>query len=459
MSAADPQQLTLGLLLLAASLYVSAIWFLSPARRTWFTAMSAPSGMLLGALFLAVSLLELPSWRAQVLSQQITEFPLYFVLASVCVAHAGWSPGRRAASPEVAKRTRLRAVLLVAPWVLLASWLLVGVLGMIWPWPAYEPFAPAPPRFLTVACIPSLPLIFYSALAGWLFVKASGPTNPARKLRLKNLSYGVGTFAWGGLVLNASTLAAERVLLRSEIRVPLASLHLILEQILLATSVAAFGLGLSLRYAPRVNETVLNRSYPSLLRLLDRFEARRWHLVSGGRIRRLIATTHYTEKAAELLGLGEDDLEKALTTVQLTAIITNAPDDEAEEITPERVRDLLALLERDMRGGGLASKVKWAKYLNDTGERQSLASAPIREALEASLRLTAPDRSHDRPYRFGLEHTLWYHLAVVATAAAGTVSRRRVAEASGDQQLMYLRASRAYRTAERMATFPMTSFE
>ncbi|MDP8948744.1 MAG: hypothetical protein M3N00_00640, partial [Actinomycetota bacterium] len=418
---------------------------------TWFTGLAAANSLLLGAIFFALALFGFSSWRAEVLGSMARELPFVLILSSICLAQAGRLPTRSqaAAFEEVERRPRLRTVLIAAPAVQLCSWFSAGVAQMIWPIPALSSFAPAPPRFLVITWLSMLPEAFYTGLAAWLFLKAAGPNAPAVRLRLKNLSFSVGTFAWLFMTLNASVHAAVRVLLPDRTREEVTAAQLGLENLLLVTSAVAYGFGLALRYAPTINEALVRRVYPTLLRSQDRLESYKWHLVTGGKVRKTIRISHYAAEAADQQGLSEEDTEKMLTTIQLIAIMKDTSS-QTREITPKGARELYELQREFMRDEALASKVNWVKHWHqDNSELENIRSAPLHDALEAALDLTGHPTNSDGAVA-DTPRALWHHLAALSAADAELLVAERVQEKLGDQ-VAYHRALNAYNAAKKSA--------
>ena len=449
MRALDPQPLALGLVLLVAFLYFAGLWWASPGRPTWFAMFAALTSPIVGGSFVLLSTLDPSTWRAEALMYLAMELPFAFVVAAVCLAQAGLVPGRRAAAMgEVAKHPWLRSVLAVAPAVLLGSWVLAAVAGVAHPVPALQSFSPAPPEFLAFKGIVVLPQIFYSGLAAWLFLGAAGPTAPAFSLRLKNFCFSVGTFSWVLLALNSSAHALERVLFPDGTREVAVATHLVLEPWLLAASALAFACGLSLVYAPVVDELLLRRLYLNFFGLRDRFESLRWHLVRGARPRGLIRVLHYARDAASRLDMPEHDTERTLTALQLARIL-GASSTNPEHVFSRTAEQLHPLQKEATKDRNLASTIRWPRsYSPDAAAGnglETLASDPFPEALAAAMLITHTvlgEADAD-----GLERTLWYHLTVVAAKDAGVVPGGWPDEAP-ENHLLRHKAQRAYQDAK-----------
>ena len=442
------QPLTIGIIFLLAFAYLILLSF--PGNRRRFAPIAASSILFLGATFAFVTSMYVPTWRLQVLTSMMPELFFNLLIAAICLAQAGRLPSRHRspALAVVARRPRLQLVLSSAPALLLISWLLALLFGFIWPVPALESFAPAGPAFLAFRWLLVLPQAFYTGLAAWVFLKASGPDAPAPRLRIKNLSYSVAVLAWFIWASSAAVHGLVRVLLPDGIRQTVVGVQLTLELLWAGTSVLAFALGLTLRYAPAINETVVRGSYSSLLRIRERFESIKWHSVKGAKVRGLHKATFRASEAGRILGLPIDNLQKAVTTVELTALLQSSSKG-AEDLTNEKARELLAQ-QKAFVDEELASKIGWPISWGDgvDGDQERMNSATFNEALEAALVLTDPTETKgtENPPGNNFKKSSWFHLAVVTSLDARLIKSER-AEATVTDVLSYRRTLHAYQTA------------
>lgn len=450
-----PFGLSVGLVFLLIAFYV-AILSATEKRGTRFGGLMAAAFVLLSLGSLVLSFFPILSWRIEVVVLLVSDAVLILLISWVCLAQAGRLPrrrGQRAQSlEEVARRPRLRTILSAAPVVMFGCWLSYGTLLLIFPAPALDATAQAPPHFLLAAFIAALPEAFFSGLAAWLYLRASGRRTPTRTLRLKNLFYSGGTFSWFAVVLIVFASMNAQVTLPDDAREAVVNGLLVAEEIFTLTSLLSFALGLTLRYVPAVSEAVVGRVYPALLRLQDRLDTLRWQRVSGGTERRLIKASYYASDAAELLGFGEEDLRRCLTTLQIAAIMAGHPDQARQSasdgITPEMARELHRLQARLLREEALASRLRWP---TDLAEDQDYAAeetvGPLHDAVEAALTLTSrtePDQVDER-----FVDSLWYGLAVAAAPDAGVIPAGRP---DGEPtNLAGRRARRAYHDAKESA--------
>lgn len=440
----NAQPLIIGIIFLFAFAYLILLSF--PGNRRRFAPIAASSILFLGATFAFVTSMYVPTWRLQVLTSMMPELFFNLLIAAICLAQAGRLPSRNR-SPALAvvvRHPRLQLILASAPVVLLISWLLALLFGFIWPVPALESFAPAGPAFLVFRWLLVLPQAFYTGLAALMFLKASGPDAPARRLRIKNLSYSVAVLAWFIWASSAAVHGLVRVLLPDGIRQAVVGIQLTLELLWAGTSVLAFALGLTLRYAPAINETVVRGSYSSLLRLREYFESIKWHSVKGAKVRGLHKATFQALEAGRILGLPSENLQKAVTTVELTALLRNSCKG-AEGLTNEKARELLAQ-QKVFAEEELASKISWPTNWDDfDGDQEHMASGTFNDALKAAHALTSTEEVESAASSF--DGSSWYYLAAVATVDAGLIEREKTEDTVTDA-FTYRRTLNAYQMAK-----------
>jgi hypothetical protein len=391
------------------------------ATRGWFAPVAAICCAFASIAFGALAFFGFSSWQAQVLGSLLRELPYYVILSSVCLAQTGWRLTRRGLSRatvpvHVVARPRLRRALTTAPVVLLASWLVLGVLQFIWPSPALQLFAPAPPQFLLFSLLTSAPDGFYTALITYTFCLAAGPSAPTRYLRLKNMLFSIGASAWFLMLLNANVYAAERVFLPRPLLEITTGPHLALEKTFIISSAVAFAIGLVVPRAPKENPVLARWVYPRLLRLHEAFEEARWHIVKGNKLRSLVRGSYYATQAARSLRIGSDDTELLHTTIQLTAILSSHAD--RTRITPDRARELLDLQTKVLKGQALLEGTPQSKeWMSELPDKDKIPAPPLHRALNAAMDFT--DRSDHREDLHGSEWPLWYYLAAVVVEDLG----------------------------------------
>jgi hypothetical protein len=231
------------------------------------------------------------------------------------------------------------------------------------------------------------------------------------------------------IALLSAGFAGVRLWVSSESRRTLLEPLLTLETYLVAICLFSIAFGLTLRYTPIVSGTLLRQIQSGWLLAQERFESLKWRAITAGRARGAIRASHHVVEAADLQGLSDLDTEKALTAVQLVAVMQN-PGTDIEHITPEMARELYALQEEILGDEALASKIGWAtRWEPHTYEIQTIRSAPLHDALEAALDLV--DYHDQQPdYR---RRPLWHHLVAVSVADVGLVDTARVRARLGHQ--------------------------
>lgn len=429
MSAAQHQHLVLGALSFAA--FIFFVCLIPFSRRTWFSEFAALNLLLATLMFASVAVLDLSGWRTEIIAALLTELPVVFVVSWVCLAQAGHLPARRDALPiePVAYRPRLRTVLRTAPLFLLLAWALAAVIGLTWPSPAMQAYAPAPPEFVLFKWTMMAAEGFYSGLAALVFAMAARSTAPDLRLRLKNLTFCVGMLCLALIALSSAGFAGVRLWVSGESRQTILEALLTLETYLTVICLFSFAFGLTLRYTPIVGGTLLRQVQTGWLLTQERFESLKWRAITAGRARGAIRASHHVAEAADLQGLSDPDTEKALTAIQLVAVMQNAETD-IEHITPETARELYELQEEILRDEALASKIGWAACWGPhTYEVQTIRSAPLHDALEAALDLV--DHNDEQPD--SRSRPLWHHLVAVSAADAGLIDPARVRARLGHQ--------------------------
>ena len=451
MSETREHYLILASIFLAASFYV-AFLVLSPARRTWFVKAGLANTLVLVVIFATLGLAGITNLRTEVLGWMARELPFTVMFSLVCLAQAGLLPSRLGVIPleEAAKRPRLQTILGRAPLVLASSWLLAGIVGMIWPLPILHSFAPAPPHFVLTKWTLTLPTLFYCAIVAWLFLKAAGPGAPTLRLRLKNLLFSVGTFAWMLMTINSTIHAPVRVWAPGGTREAIVATQLTAQSALLAVSILAYVFGLTLRYVPSVDASLLQRIYAGWLHAQDRFESHAWRLIKAGKIRRPVRISHYVKEAAGWLELPEEDLQKALKTIELVALLKD-PINETREITPEKAIELYRLRKAVARDSTLGSRIRWEKeWASACRGSENIESDPLHDALAAALDLLGYHIPHPKDAEDGPLRPLWHHLAVVGTADAGLLDENRFEDESEHHPARH-KALTAYKVAKASA--------
>jgi len=414
MSAAQHQALVLSAISLAAFVFFSCIAISS--SRTRFSVFAACNLLFVAVMFGAVALVDLSGERTQVALAIMTELPIVLIVAWVCLALAGGSPSQLGNVPvePVARRTRLRTVLRVAPLSLLLCVGLAGVVGFAWPSPAMRVYASAPPEFFILKGLVMIPEAFYAGLAALVFVMAGRSSRLKRRPYFKNLAFALGMLCIAAIALGSTIFAGVRVWASGENRRAVLELLNTLETSLAVSCIVAFIVGLSLRYTPAFAGPLLHRLQTGWLHAQEQFESLEWRAVSAGAAERLANASDVVVMACRLRNVSESDTEKALATIRLVAVMKD-PSTETQHITPEAAHELFVLQEEILRDDALASKISWAASSRSRAhEPQTVKSAPLHDALRAALDLI-DDPAKGSPLQ---DRPLWYWIVAVSAANA-----------------------------------------
>jgi hypothetical protein len=422
---------------------------LTRARGGWFAPLASANCFLIAAESVVLSHPELTPWRAQVLVMRLWELPTVTGICAMCLVQAGvlaWPRCTAAPFGEAAFRPRLRKVLLAAPAAMYSAWFLALVGQMIWPVPIFDPFARMTTRDFFVIAPLCLPILFYLALLSWLFAKAASPRAPSLRLRAKNFSLFVGIFSYFLVVVNVVVGYGVQTFAPDELLRPITRAQFVLDDSLLLLVAVALPVGLALGTAPAAGELLLRTSYPALLKLRDRIEARRWQLAGSGKLRRLTRALYHANHAADLLGMSDGERARTVTAVELASILADPPDD-APEITPEKSLQLLTLQREFLRDKRLAELFARSKSLDEgPPDNGKPADDPFPDALEAALVLTnnAPEAVGSPD---GFDGAPWFQLAAVVAEAASIVPPQNLRPGDSIAELTRRRVAHAYQEA------------
>jgi hypothetical protein len=445
MSAAQHQALVLGGVSFVA--FIVFLCFLLPSRGTKFSVFAACNLLFVALMFGAVGLIDLAGGRAEIVVAVMTELPVVLIVAWVCLALAGGLPSRLGALPAepVARRPWLRALLVSAPLVLVVSFGIATVVGLLWPSPALRVFAPAPPQFFVLKGLMMAPEGLYSGLAAVVFVMAGWTQGLKRRFYYKNLAFAVGMVCIASIAIESTIFAGLRVWFSDEGRRALLETLNTLEACLAIVCILAFIAGLSLRYTPAVAATLLYRLQSGWLHAQEEFESHEWQAVSTGAADRLAHASRAVVEACHLRGLSTSDTQRALATIRLVAVMRD-PSSETQHITPDAARKLYEFQQEILCDDVLASKISWAAgWRSRAHEPQTVKSAPLHDALKAALELVDNDVESEG------ERTppLWYYIVAVSAADAKMIDPAQVSTQLRDGP-EHRAAVEAYDSAKRL---------
>jgi hypothetical protein len=414
MSAVQHQALVLGAISFVA--FVFFTYFALSSRRTKFGVFAACNLLFITMVFGAVATFDLSDERTEVVVAIMTELPIVLIVAWVCLALAGGLPylsGTLPVEPAV-RRARLRTLLRSAPFVLLFFVGVASVIGFVFPSPAIRVYAPAPIEFFVMKGLIMVPEGFYSGLAALVFVMAGRSSGLKRRLYLKNLAFSSGMAFIALIAIESAIFAGVRVWVADQNRLAILKMLNTFEMCLAISCIIVFALGLSLRYTPAVAGPLLQRLQTGWLHAQEQFESLEWQAVNAGAAQRLRDASDAVAMACRLRDVSESDMEKALATIRLVAVMKD-PSSETQHITPEAARKLYELQEEILGDDVLASRISWAAGLRSrASEPQTVKSAPLHDALRAALDLI-DDHENDVPME---TRPLWYWIAAASAADA-----------------------------------------
>lgn len=417
MNAFQQQSLILALVCFAASLFFFGV--MRSARNTWFSGVIAMNLVTLAIIFGTLAAVELSGERAEIAAALVSELPFEAVVACLCVAQAGCLPLRMQSPPlaVVAARPKLRLLLASAGFVLPGAWVLAAMFGFVWPSPAVQALAPAPLEFVVFKWTLMLPAAFFAGFAAVLFLSAARAESLDMRLRLKNLAFAFATFCLAMVALESAVFAGARAWLPDETRLTTISLLMTLETCLAIACVIAFLFGVALRYTPTIAIPLVRHAATRWLPEQDRFDSHRWRAVVGGVTHGVVIASYRIGAAADRLGLSQWETERAVGTVQHIAVMRDGIRD-ADEVTPERARDLHILQSEVVKDAGLISRLDKIET-HDTISRFGTAhAASLHVELEAALDLM----DHVPALRNGHgDRPLWFYLTAVGASDVGLV--------------------------------------
>lgn len=415
MSAVQHQALVLGATSFVAFAFFT--YFALSSRRTRFSVFAACNLLFVTMVFGAVATFDLSDERTEVVVAIMTELPVVLIVAWVCLALSGGLPylsGTLLVEPA-ARRARLRTLLRSAPFVLLFFVGIASALGFIFPSPAIRVYTSAPVEFFVMKGLIMVPEAFYAGLAALVFGLMAGRSSGLkRRLYFKNLAFSLGMVIIALIAIESTIFAGVRVWGSDHNRLAILKMLNTFEAGLAISCIIVFTLGLSLRYTPAVAGSLLQRLQTGWLHAQEQFESLEWQAVSAGAAQRFRDATGAVEMACRLRNVSGPDLEKALATIRLVAVMKD-PSSETQHITPEAARKLYELQQEILRDDVLASRISWAAGLRSrSGEHQTVKSAPLHDALRAALDLI-DDHGGDVPTE---TRPLWYWIAAVSAADA-----------------------------------------
>lgn len=440
MSAFQEQSLILSLVCLAAT--VLFYGFARSPGGSWLSNAITLNLAALAVIFGAFVAIEVEGYRAEIAASLVAELPFGIVVASLCLAQAGYLPLRIGGPPlaVVAGRPRLRILLAGAGLALPVIWALAAVFGFLWPSPAVQALAPAPPQFVVFKVMLMAPAALCSGLCAALFLWAAGSASLDARLRLKNAAFAIATWCLAMVAIESAVFACVRAWLPDDQRVATLNMLLTVETVLAISCVGAFIVGVALRYTPAVTVQLVRHVATRWLPEQDRFDSFKWHAVVGGVARGVASATRRIKVTAARLDLSETDVQRAIGTLQHIAAMSSGSYGTDAAVTPARARDLHGLQAAVVQDVGLVRRLGEFGSGNSTVTPGPWHASSLHVELDAALDLVdhAPEgRSDDR------ERPLWFYLAAVGAADVDLLDATRVRSLFGGE-VGYREVSEAY---------------
>lgn len=265
---------------------------------------------------------EQPDW-AQTLFYNVRAVPFMAAVGYI---------GYVLAANQAKKSPTLEAMCASAPRVLGTFWILVVVLGLLFPSPVFEETAPTAPSFVVLK-LRNLAEFFFLAVSGIVFAKevVRRQDVPSSALRIQHATLCLGSICFSLLVLNSFATALARSLnLPDRLDAPITSLHDPVQQLTLAAGGLAYMVGLFLYESGQENVRIIA--------LLRKWIQRRHDLetsfdAAGNRVGNRF-TEHYFHKAADdpAVALTPQERENAAYMVKLLAHLDHQPESRGSQI-------------------------------------------------------------------------------------------------------------------------------
>lgn len=441
MNAAQQQALLLGVICFASAMILTVVLMITKVNR--FGVFAVANCLMAALLFGAQAVFGFSGWRSQVLAASVSELPVVLLISWVCVAQVGGlttGPGSLPSEPVV-RRPRTGRVLGWAPAVLLGAWTFATLFGVVFPSPAMQVYASAPPQFLLFKWPISIPQMVYAGLAAVVFALAAVSSASARVLRLRNVTFSLSFFLLALIAAQSAVFAGVRVWAQEEQRRAILDFLLGSEAVAALLCLATLAFGLALRYTPVIAAAVVRTAYSGWLPARERLEASGWHAIAGGQTRGVARLTYRMGEAAKLIGLSPSDADKAVATIQLMSVM-QAPSSETARITTDAARELYEIEREIQQDEALASRIE--EFLGsrwDSSSLQPLYGVPLREPLKAALELTDGDRKAN-----AIERPLWFYLVAAAATDMDPVNGDDILK-SYRSSAEYSKVAEAYTTA------------
>jgi len=359
---------------------------------------------------------------------------------------------------------RARAALRSCPYGLGAALLCNLTIGLAWPVPVLEFEAGAPYHYLPYKLVLLVPETFYVSLAGYFFLKMSGPHVQVGRIRAQNYAFAAGSFCLTLITLNAMANVAVRVFAPQDFRLRLVEPILRVELLMTILFVSAFAIGAALYHTQGKRAKMLAR-FARWLNARKALDQQLWYFAGSGWGGHAPALEHVTRASAELSlraqkdkadgeqpGFSPGDSQKALDALKVLILQQSKTRLGIGTNTRELTFLLLRLQNYLLREATLPQASWDIVRANGKHYTYSLASDPLHAPIEKiPLLLSGDPSTHDL-----LREPEWLQLASVAAADEDllpTMLTRQIVEGIGVRR----RVLTAYENAKiraQLLTFP-----
>lgn len=322
----------------------------------------------------------------------------------------------------VAEHPKLRIFLSSVTYILLLDWVLISLTGSAF---AVIPDAmPEIPTGSAAAILERIPLlapeVICLAAISVVFWKSGEPRTPSSVLRIRNKLFSAGTMCWLVVELIEMSFPLTDAFLAEREAVFVSSVLTLMQALILALSIVFWLLGF-IKHRSRTDLDIWRERFLEWSRLREMLGIARAKIrFQSNRV--LMTHEYHLSASAKCLGLSEDDRRKAILTLHMTCVLSEATSHDLfykRELRVQR-EDLLkcATLQDHLRRSNAISS-SFELRLTDGSDRASygLRDDLLYEVLRPTLWIT------QIPLQTDISRCpLWTQLAALSAAHAGLLA-------------------------------------
>jgi hypothetical protein len=380
-------QLAIALVFALGCAFFVGYRIIRPDARPRFIMLAAALCAFVSFAFGRTALPGFDPYRAQVLQSTLVGVAICLGWSIVCL--------KLAESLEaVGVSRRAHAALRSCPYGLGVALLCNLAIGLTWPVPVLEFEAGAPFHYLPYKLVLLVPEAFYVTLAGYFFLKMSGPHVQVGRIRAQNYAFAAGSFFLALIALNAMVNAAVRVFAPLDVRLGLVEPILKIELLMTMLFVSAFAVGAALYHTQGERAKMLAR-FARWLNARKALDQQLWYFAGSGWGGHASALQHVARASSELHHRALDDTEegvqpgffpgdsqKAINVLKLL-ILHESKGHLSKGDSPRELIFLLLRLHNYLLRESTLSPASWdIVRANNKHYAYSLASDPLREPIE-----------------------------------------------------------------------------